>query len=399
MLRRFKRESECAVRASNALPSLLEARGRNMLNTLRSKNLHTWGGAFVRHRLRHALSRPAQGARHLLFALCDHFEPLWGGVGEIAGRTRVQAWMQRLPAATAAFRDAEGKGPQHTFFFPGEQFHPSFFDRLDRLVRLRCGEIELHLHHDGATRDSTRACILAYCSSLSARGHLARDRDGRPRYAFVHGNWALANGRPDGRMCGVDDEVPLLFETGCYADFTFPSAPDITQPDRINELYWPTGDLTRARCYEHGELARVGKTWSDRILIVQGPLALTRRPRSAAIRIENGAITANDPATPARVRSWAAQGIHVRGRPEWVFVKVHTHGAPEKQAESLLGEPGRWMHETLAREYNDGACWVLHYVTAREMFNIAMAAMQGCDGDPGLYRDWVLPPPPILSKG
>ena len=29
-----------------------------------------------------------------------------------------------------------------------------------------------------------------------------------------------------------------------------------------------------------------------------------------------------------------------RGRPEWVFVKVHTHGAPEPQAASLLGEGG-----------------------------------------------------------
>jgi len=28
--------------------------------------------------------------------------------------------------------------------------------------------------------------------------------------------------------------------------------------------------------------------------------------------------------------------VTVAGRPEWVFVKVHTHGAPELQAASLL---------------------------------------------------------------
>ena len=29
-------------------------------------------------------------------------------------------------------------------------------------------------------------------------------------YAFVHGNWALDNSRPDGRWCGIDAELPRL---------------------------------------------------------------------------------------------------------------------------------------------------------------------------------------------
>ena len=39
----------------------------------------------------------------------------------------------------------------------------------------------------------------------------------------------------------------------------------------------------------------------------------------------------------------------------------------------------------------------LHYVTAREMFNIASAAMEGKSGDPASYRDYVLPPPPAAT--
>ena len=46
------------------------------------------------------------------------------------------------------------------------------------------------------------------------------------RYAFIHGNWCLANARKDRRWCWVDEELPLLFDTGCYADYTFPSAPE-----------------------------------------------------------------------------------------------------------------------------------------------------------------------------
>ena len=86
---------------------------------------------------------------------------------------------------------------------------------------------------------------------------------------------------------------------------------------------------------------------------------------------------------------------HVAGRPEWVFCKVHTHGAPDKQGEGLLGGGMRMLHEELTSRYNDGARWKLHYVTAREMYNIAAAAMDGAAGDPNQYRDHVLPPPPI----
>ncbi|HVY49463.1 MAG TPA: hypothetical protein VHB21_26405, partial [Minicystis sp.] len=83
---------------------------------------------------------------------------------------------------------------------------------------------------------------------------------------------------------------------------------------------------------------------------------------------------------------------------EWVFVKVHTHGSPELQAASLLGDPGRALHRELTTRYNDGKDWVLHYVTAREMFNVAMAAMDGREGNPNDYRDYVLAPPPVVRE-
>jgi len=88
------------------------------------------------------------------------------------------------------------------------------------------------------------------------------------------------------------------------------------------------------------------------------------------------------------------QNIHVEGRPEWVFVKVHTHGAPDLQGASLLGEGGRIMHRALTGLYNDGRDWILHYVSAREMYNIAMAAMEGKTGNPADFRDYILKPPP-----
>jgi len=51
------------------------------------------------------------------------------------------------------------------------------------------------------------------------------------------------------------------------------------------------------------------------------------------------------------------------------------------------------MHDHLETKYNDGRDWKLHYVSAREMYNIIKAAENGLDGDPGAYRDHVLPKP------
>jgi hypothetical protein len=333
----------------------------------------------------------------VLFAVCDHFEPLWGNADDFRGEERVARWEHGYPEFARHFKDADGRAPRHTFFFPGEQYRPEFLDALARLARAGLGEVELHLHHDGDDESNLSNDIASYKRDYASHGHLSRDARGRLRYAFIHGNWCLANSRSDGRYCGVDAELQVLFDTGCYADFTFPSAPDETQHGIVNQIYWPSGDPSCAKSHESGIRASVGLRFDGRILMIQGPLALALREGRPGVRIDSAALTANDPGTARRLDTWVSQQIHVEGLPDWVFVKVHTHGAPDDQGASLLGRPGRAMHEALAAHYNDGSRFALHYVTAREMFNVARAAMDGHRGNPNDYRDYVLPPPPIAS--
>jgi hypothetical protein len=366
----------------------------SMLTSLRGKNLHLWLPSYLAQRLGRIRSRHGAGLRHLLFAFCDHFEPLWHDATLEVGEARVRFWEENYPRLANGFRDADGRSPRHSFFFPADQYHPRLLDRLTSLTRVGHGEVELHLHHDGDNRASLREKLLEGLDRIGSHGHFSRDADGRIRYAFIHGNWALANSCC-GRYCGVDDELPVLFETGCYADLTFPSAPDESQPRIINQIYWPAGDLSRARSYEKGRPARVGEQCDDRILMIEGPLALVPRWSRRPLRIENAAVTAHDPGTPSRISTWVAQAIHVCGRPDWVFVKIHTHGAPEIQAAALLGEGGRTLHRELTTRYNDGVRWKLHYVTAREMYNVIMAALAGKSGEPHAFRNYRLLPPPL----
>ena len=376
-----------------------------MLSRLRRKNLHTWARGYARHlaataaaRARRALTPRRDGPRHVLFAVCDHYEPLWAGADDATGLARVAAWRDGYPTLARDFLDADGHPPRHSYFFPGEEYRPSFLEQLAELAEAGLGEVEVHLHHDGDTEASLEAKLVDTLERFAQHGHLSRRGDDGYAWAFIHGNWSLANGRPDRRWCGVDAELPLLWKLGCYADYTFPSAPDPCQSDMVNLLYWPTGDLGRRRSYDDGDRARVGVSHDDRLLMITGPLGFARKG-ALGLRLENGAITGDDPPTARRVDSWIAQDIHVDGQPDWVFVKVHTHGAIEKTAASLLGADGRAMHAHLTARYNDGTDWCLHYVTARELYNVARAAMDGKTGDPGAWRDYLVPPPPVVTDG
>jgi hypothetical protein len=376
----------------------------HLSTTLRERSVDLWLPDYLRGRMRRTARRllgpRTPGPVHLLVAVCDHFEPGWRTEDPARRDARATRWRHAYPELAARYRDADGRPPRHTFFLPIEDLRPSELDALAPLCRSRLAEVEVHLHHDGDDEDRLAARLRAGLTMLADDGHLSRALDGRPRFGFIHGNWALGNARPDGRHCGVDDELRVLFGAGCYADFTFPAYPDASQPRRVNRIDWPRLEASLRRGADRADEARVGTHHRDRLLLVHGPLVVAPREGGRGLRVDYGALTAHDPPTPERIANWLAADIHVQGRPEWQFVKLHTHGAPEAQAESLLGRGGHELHEGLAELVRRGTHRI-HYVTARELYNIASAAMLGASGEPSRYRDLVLPPPPIagLAQG
>jgi hypothetical protein len=82
----------------------------------------------------------------------------------------------------------------------------------------------------------------------------------------------------------------------------------------------------------------------------------------------------------------------VPGRPDWFFVKLHTHGAAEWRQEALLGAPMVRFHEALARRSREDPHFHYHYVTAREMYNLARAAAAGWAGSVAEALDFELTP-------
>lgn len=366
---------------------------------IRARNMQVWLGSYLfRRRI-----APPTGPIHVMFCFVDHFEPAWGKVDLATQRARVDRWCRDYRALAAGHRDADGRPPQHTFFYPEEEYLEEHLTKLADLCADGFGEIEIHLHHDNDTADNFKTTISRFNELLHERhGALPRDPvSGELRFGFIHGNWSLDNSRADGRWCGINNELILLRELGCYADFTLPSAPSDTQTRTINAIYYASDDPLRPKSHDTGVPVRVGGQASGDLMIVQGPLGLNWRERKFGVipRIENADVRRGCPPTPERVDQWVRTGIHVQGRREWVFVKVHTHGTQERDMDTLLGPSAHAMHEHLEARYNDGHQYVLHYVTAREVYNIIKAAEAGFSGDPDGYRDYILPPPPGVATG
>ncbi|WZP01130.1 hypothetical protein EP7_005507 (plasmid) [Isosphaeraceae bacterium EP7] len=332
------------------------------------------------------------GPIHVLLCIADHFEPANDGASPEKATERVRQWVEDYPRLFGLFQDSDGKPPQHSFFYPIEQYNAEHLDHLAELCRSGFGEVEVHLHHHDDTAEGLRVAIQQAKQRLSERhGLLPRDREtGELAYGFIHGNWALDNSRPDGRWCGVNNELDVLRETGCYADFTLPSAPSPTQTRKINSIYYAVDDPKRPRSHDWGVDAGIGPTPADALLMIQGPLVLDWRRRKWGLvpRIENGCLQGNQPPSPERLELWIKASVQIARRPDWYFVKLHTHGAPGSNREVLLGEPMIRFHQDLARRAQQDAQFQFHYVTAREMFNLAQAAEQGWTGPVDQARDY-----------
>ena len=414
---------------------------------------YSWFPDYLRSILRRPRNVP--GLRHLIFCVADHFEPFGWKQARDKNMARVDEWVAAYPKAFQSFRDADGCTPRHTLFCSQEDYAPDYIEKLKPLVTAGHGEIELHLHHRNDTPDGFRSKLVEFrdalheqhgllgkwrrgrfdanvqhrtsntehrrkrvetstsmldveCSMFDVQVSRGQDvSNGQAAYGFVHGNWALCNARPDGDWCGVNEELAILAETGCYADFTFPSAPDPTQPRIVNSIYRAVdnpngrGQETGVPCHvSHSNTPTLQHSNSlPSLLLIQGPLALDCRRRKWGLvpRLENADISRARPPSPERADIWVRQHIHVRGRPDWVFVKVHTHGIVPYNTDAILGKPMQRTHEHLTTRYNDGRQWVLHYVTAREMYNIVRAAEDGMEGNPGEYRNYEIMPPPCTG--
>lgn len=352
-------------------------------------------------RLNNFLQSKSENPKHLIFTIANHFEPAWsddGLLGLDEQHRRLDHYYQLARKTGDAVRDADGTKFRHTNFYPAEQYDYDIVQKAAQMQAEGLGEVEIHLHHGVETPDTsgnTRRILREFRDALAEEHKcLSRfDGTGKPKYAFVHGNLALANSA-DGLFCGVDDEMQILQETGCYVDMTLPSAPDITQVPMINRIYQCDLPLTEKIPHRSGKSVEVGGGKPQLPLIFTGPLILnwTRRLSGGLPfpRLDDGALVESQPMNQARLNRWVSADITVQGRPEWIFIKLYCHGFFSQDQSACIGKKAQKFFSRIIENGEKTGAYKVYFASAREAFNMVSAAIDGREGSPGKYRDYRL---------
>jgi hypothetical protein len=312
--------------------------------------------------------------RRVWLAVADHWEPLWRNADEHTAAKRAAMWRSGWPRIADGLRDSAGKPPAYSFFYPEEEYRREFLSGLAEMVHAGIAEVEIHIHHDGEGRESFIRRLESFRDRLFGDHGLLREHSGHIVFGFIHGNWALDNSRPDGRWCGLNDEISILRDLGCYADFTMPSGNHPTQSRMLNTIYWCKDDPERPKSYDKGTRAQVGGGLHPDLLMVPGPLGLRWRQRLLP-RMETGELACYDVPNRYRCRRWLDLAPQLG---EDVFIKLHTHGAQEKNAAMLLNGGLQAVFSGLAEEAcSRGA--QLYFVSTWQMYRAIAAICTGQD--------------------
>ncbi|HXG85699.1 MAG TPA: hypothetical protein VNI84_16880 [Pyrinomonadaceae bacterium] len=346
------------------------------------------------------LENDSNRKKHVVFTIANHFEPNWSERGCLdidAQRRRLDEYYKTARRTGEAVTDADGTKFRHTNFFPAEQYDRRLLDKMAQMQAEGLGEVEIHLHHGvdaPDTSENLRKTLIEFRDCL-AEEHLCLSRpDGqnKPMYAFVHGNLALANSS-GGKYCGVDDEMQILQETGCYVDMTLPSAPEESQVPMLNQIYECGLPLTEKIPHRTGRRIGVHGNQPQLPLIFTGPLVFnwTRRVKGFHVpRLDDGGLTSTQPLDLARLNRWLSANITVENHPEWIFVKLYCHGFFDFDQSFCIGDDAARFFGDVIENGEKSGDYKVYFASAREAFNMVAAAIDGKRGSPGEFRDYRL---------
>jgi hypothetical protein len=333
------------------------------------RNAELWLMPYLIDRTRALFSK--REVKRVWVAITDHYEPLWNGADLGKGLERVALWLKHWPEiASKVGPDSSGRLPRYSFFFPQDEYHPALVDPLAELAQRGLSDVEIHIHHDGEGRQAFIDKMSTYCETLHNRHGLLRKVNGQIVFGFIHGNWALDNSRPDGRWCGLNDELQILRDLGCYADFTMPAGAHPSQAKTINQIYWAIDDPKRPKSYDFGVPLRAARETCGDLLMITGPFGLRWRERMLP-RIETGEIAGYDIATPERTRCWFELAPMIGND---LFIKLFAHGTQERNSGPMLLQHNllALYHSIAQRAVSIGA--EFRFVTAYEMYQAVLRA-------------------------
>lgn len=310
---------------------------------------------------------------HVYFSICDHFQPFAGFVSQEIAEHRVVTWQKEYTLCAQKHSDSHGNHPVHTFFYSEEDYNPHFTDELSKMVRDKIADVELMIPHQNETIPNIKRKIEEFRDVLfHHHGLLRKNNSGKIVYGFIHEYRAKKNNDKSNWFTNTSKRLSLLKETGCYADYSFPSDTNTIVPPVLNSIYFANVNSNEFHTNPTNYSA-AKNVWSEKdLLFIQGSLFLNWNKRFWGMtpKIENGSLSHLNHFTPDRADLWVKKGIHINGIKNHIFIKLFTHGAIDHTIRYFFGENGlEQLWSYMEKNYiNDK--YELHYVSAFNMYEI-----------------------------
>jgi len=244
-----------------------------------------------------------------------------------------------VPEIVGGRRDSDGRPMVHTYSYPAEQYDEGLVDRLAEHCRAEWGEIEMHYGMLAPnTPENTRWEVTHFRDVSAECGRLSYwQGSDAPRYALVHGNFALSNSA--GAAVEWIRKSRFWRKQVTAPTLRFRRRRFTAEIAKINWIYECTPPLDRKAPDRRGRDLRRGhprplfRCWS--------------RGRCYRISAEAGLFprASRTAPSPARGRPgcggspWKRAAIAAHGRPDWIFVKLHCQGMDPrpKNQDAVLG--------------------------------------------------------------
>lgn len=319
--------------------------------------------------------------KHLIFIMVDHYEH--GSKSEAVVSNRV--WCQKFREISDRYLDDYGNKFRYTWFYPYDHHVEGVVAELSEMALSGYGEVEFHWHmgqppRNGITPENYQEKLEEAIRWFQQFGAMITEEENpRTAFAYIAGVWDLdASRKPVSN--GLTNQIEVLQKCGCYADFTFSTIATAAQPQKINSIYYVKDDPKEPKSHNSGTDVEVGKSIDNQLMIFQGPINIHWDGS-----LEYGAVESAPRFAPHRVPRWLESNIH---GPEWVFVKVYSHGAQSSAV--VLDHDMEIMLKSL-KQYCEEKGMKLHFMSTREAFNVVKAAEAGKSGNPEDYRDFHIP--------
>lgn len=282
--------------------------------------------------------------------------------------------------------DSDSRKFQLTFACSGRNSDSTTLHMLTEFCRRELGEVEYLIPWDFSSEASMREKLEQGLRRFNSYGWMSTVGS-EVRFAVVR-----ERNSGDRRETDLWRQVSVLSDLGCYADMSFPGVRSSWPQSRVNTMFMVTSADYEPR-NESDELM-AGRLGKGGLLVIKGPSLIDWTDWRFTLKpyVEDGHLSPEAPPDPGRVDSWIRANVHVIGQPNWIFVKLTIGGLNDAaSAQSLRHSLDRSLMY-LEEICNDNEMYRLHYVTAREVYNVAMAAQAFKGGNAGLFRDYLIGP-------